>query len=112
MNSEIKAPDRVLSSIGLAKRAGKTVTGTELVQDAVRKGKAKIVIAASDISQGSKKKLVNTCVYYKAELVEYSDMKSLSAAMGVKKLITSVAVTDENFKILIKKQLSVMTEND
>lgn len=112
MSSENRTPDRVLSSLGLAKRAGKTVTGTEQVQDAVRHGKALMVIAASDISAGSKKKLFNTCQYYGVELTEYSDMQAISAALGIKRLTTSVAITDENFKILIKKQLSVITEND
>ena len=112
MSSENRTPDRVLSSLGLAKRAGKTVTGTQQVQDAVRQGKALMVIAASDISAGSKKKLTNTCEYYGAELTFYSDMQTLSDALGMKKFTTSVAITDENFKILIKKQLSVITEND
>ena len=106
------AQDRVLTSLGLAKRAGKIITGTSLVQDAVRHKKACLVIYASDVSQNSKKKLVNSCEFYSVELICYSDMKSLSNALGEKKLITSAAVTDENFKILIKKQLSVKTEND
>lgn len=104
--------DRVLAALGLARRAGKIVAGTQLVQDAVRQKKALLVIAASDISDNSRKKLVNSCDFYGIEFIEYSDMRALSAALGQKKLITSAAVTDENFKILIKKQLSVMTEND
>lgn len=110
--SDNSSRDRVLAALGLAKRAGKVVAGTQLVQDAVRQNKALLVIAASDISDNSRKKLVNSCEFYNTEFTEYSDMRALSAALGQKKLITSAAVTDENFKILIKKQLSVMTEND
>lgn len=112
MSTYKKTPDRVLSSLGLAKRAGKVITGTEMVQDAVRSGKALMVIAASDISDNSRKKLTNTCAHYNTELFEYADMQMLSAALGQKKLITSVAITDENFKILIKIQLSGISEND
>ena len=104
--------DKVLSSLGLAKRAGKVIVGTQMVQDAVRSGKAVLIIYASDISDNSKKKLVNTCAHYSSELISYSDMQGLSAALGQKKLITSAAITDENFKLLIKKQLSELTEND
>ncbi len=104
--------DRVLSALGLAKRAGKVITGTQLVQDAVRHKKALLVLAASDISDNSKKKLVNSCDFYNVEFTQYSDMAALSAALGQKKAITSAAITDENFKILIKKQLSATAEND
>lgn len=105
-------PDKVLSALGLAKRARKLVAGTQQVQDAVRQSKALLVICASDISENSRKKLVNSCDFYSTELVEYSDMNSISAALGEKKLITSVALTDNNFKILIKKQLSAISRND
>lgn len=98
--------DRVLSALGLAKRAGKTITGTEQVQDAVRANKACLVIAARDISENSRKKITNTCTHYSAELAEYATMELISAALGQKKLVSSVAITDNNFKILIKKQLS------
>ena len=104
--------DKVLSNLGLAKRAGKAIVGTQMVQDAVRSGKAVLVIHASDISENSKKKLINTCAHYSCELIGYSDMQSLSDSLGQKKLITSAAITDESFKILIKKQLSEQTEND
>lgn len=100
------SPDRVLSALGLAKRAGKIISGTEQVQDAVRAKKALIVIAARDISENSRKKITNTCTYYETELVEYATMELISAALGQKKLISSVAITDDNFRILIKKQLS------
>ena len=107
-------PDRVLNALGLAKRAGKVTLGTEQVQDAVRSGKAQIVIAATDISENSRKKLRNTCTHYGTELIEYSTMELLSMALGQKKFVSSVAVTDLNFKILIKKQFAAAagTEND
>ena len=98
-------PDRILSALGLAKRAGKIVTGTLKVQEAVRSGKALMVLMATDISDGSRKKIKNTCDYYNTELAEYSTMEMLSASLGEKKLITSIAITDTNFKILIKKQI-------
>ena len=57
------SPDRVLSALGLAKRAGKVISGTEQVQDAVRDKKAFLVLAARDISDNSRKKITNTCTH-------------------------------------------------
>ena len=106
--------DKVLSALGLAMRAGKLSLGTEMVQDSVRNGKSHLLVCAGDISDGSRKKLTNTCSYYNVELIEHSEMSSLASALGKKKPISSVSVNDLNFKILIKKQFAptVKSEND
>ena len=104
--------DRVLSAIGLARRAGKTVSGGELVTEAIRSHKALLVIAATDISPNSRKKIVGACEFHGVEYIEYAAMEELSGAQGMKKLICSTAVTDENFKKLIMQQYKAATQND
>jgi ribosomal protein L7Ae-like RNA K-turn-binding protein len=47
---------KILNMLGLARRAGKLVTGEELVVDEVRKQKAKLVFVASDASENTRKK--------------------------------------------------------
>ena len=47
--------DRILSLLGICKRAGKLITGADTTIDSIRKSKAKLVIFANDFSKSSKK---------------------------------------------------------
>ena len=50
--------DRLLSFLGLCKRAGCLISGAETVTKAVREGKALLVLYASDVSDNSLKGVV------------------------------------------------------
>ena len=54
---------RLRGIIGLAKRAGALAIGTEAVIEAVRKGKAKLVLAACDVSENTAKRLQDKASY-------------------------------------------------
>ena len=43
--------DRILSLLGICKRAGKLITGADTTIDSIRKSKAKLVIFANDFSK-------------------------------------------------------------
>jgi len=45
--------DRSLALLGMAKKAGQLAVGSEATATAVRRGKAKLIITASDASEGS-----------------------------------------------------------
>ena len=45
--------DRILSLLGICKRAGKLITGADTTIDSIRKSKAKLVIFANDFSKSS-----------------------------------------------------------
>ena len=47
--------DRILSLLGICKRAGKLITGADTTIDSIQKSKAKLVIFANDFSKSSKK---------------------------------------------------------
>ena len=47
--------DRLLNFLGICKRAGALLWGAETVEKAVREGKAKLVLYASDVSGNSLK---------------------------------------------------------
>ena len=55
--------NRIAGILGLAKRANALVGGTTLTLDAVRKGKALLVLAANDISPGTEKQLRDKTSY-------------------------------------------------
>ena len=59
---------KVLSYIGLATRARKSVSGEFSVENSVRKGKAKLVVVSEEASENTKKKIRSLCEYYKVPL--------------------------------------------
>ena len=56
--------NRVLSLIGLATKAGKTVSGEFSTEKSVKTGKGLLVIVAEDASENTKKKFRNMCSFY------------------------------------------------
>ena len=97
---------RFLSAIGLAKRAGKVVTGTDAVRDTMKKRCAEITVIASDASDNTKKEIFDTASFYSCEacLVPFT-MSELSHALGKISLTACAAITDISFKTLIKNSL-------
>ncbi len=95
---------KLLSNLGLARRAGKLAIGTEAVRDAVKSGRAEFVLIACDASDNTKKEILDSARFYKKEavLTDFT-MSELSSSLGKKGAVSSVAVTDINFKTLIKK---------
>lgn len=66
-----------LSGLGLAMRAGKLVTGDEIVLKAIRSGEAKLVILAGDASANTQKKFRDKCGTYKIPLMIGFDRETL-----------------------------------
>ena len=98
----------VLRALGLCKRAGALISGTPMICDALRDGKRKplVVLMASDVSEGTKKKLTDKCAFYETRLVTLSEGgEALAKAVGKMGFLASVAVTDENLAGLVKKSL-------
>lgn len=54
---------RLTGIIGLAKRAGALAVGTENVIESVRKGKARLVLVACDVSENTAKRLQDKASY-------------------------------------------------
>ena len=96
--------NKALSLLGLATKAGKTVSGEFATEKAVKQGWAHLVVAAEDASDNTKKKFRNMCAYYQVPLfILKEDKEMLGKAMG-KEFRASAAVQDENFaNALIKK---------
>ena len=95
---------KALSLIGLATKAGKTVSGEFCTEKEVKSGTAVLVIVAEDASDNTKKKFKNMCDFYKVPIYFYKDKDTLGHAMG-KEFRASLAVLDEGFAKGIKKQI-------
>ncbi|MCR5742535.1 MAG: ribosomal L7Ae/L30e/S12e/Gadd45 family protein [Lachnospiraceae bacterium] len=88
--------------IGLATRAGKTVSGEFAVMSAVTAGHAKLVFVSEEASDSSKKTFADKCSYYKTPVVICFGKEELGRACG-KDVRTSVAILDDGFAKALKK---------
>ncbi len=105
--SEIIKNHKLLGMLGLASRARKIITGTEIVTEKIKSGRAvEYVVIASDVSQNTLKKIVNCCEYYGIEYKQSSfTQDEISHAVGKSCLVSSVAIVDSNFAGAIKNLL-------
>lgn len=96
--------NRALSMLGIATKAGKTVTGEFMTEKAVKEGKAFLVVVAADASDNTKKKFNDMCEYYHVTIRMFSDKVSLGNACG-KEFRASLAVTDAGLAKSVIKQI-------
>lgn len=99
-------PDKILSLVGLATRAGKTASGEFCTEKEVKTGRAALVIVAGDASENTKKKFRDMCEFYEVPIYFYKDKDkdTLGHAMG-KEFRASLAILDEGFAKEIMKQM-------
>ncbi len=95
---------KILQLLGLATRAGKVVSGEEMVLEAVRSGKCKITILANDASDNTKKKFRDKCATYEVELLELTDRDQLGQAIG-KETRVVIGIIDQGFANKIQSYL-------
>ncbi len=88
--------DKVLSTLSMAMKAGKLVSGETAVMNAVRSMTAALVIIAGDASDGTKKKFTDKTSYYEVPCRIYGTKDLLAHSIG-KDMRSVIAVTDEGF---------------
>ncbi|CAJ1186836.1 ribosomal L7Ae/L30e/S12e/Gadd45 family protein [Companilactobacillus paralimentarius] len=86
--------------LGLAVRAGKFISGTELTINGIRDGKVKLVIMANDCSPRTMKDLHNKATYYKVPVIDTVDSASLKTAIGKDRKV--MGITDFGFAKRLK----------
>ena len=69
--------NKILSLIGLATKAGRTVSGEFSTEKEVKSGRAALVIVADDASDNTKKKFKNMCDFYHVPIYFYKDKDTL-----------------------------------
>ncbi|WP_239616973.1 YlxQ family RNA-binding protein [Cohnella mopanensis] len=88
--------NKVLSRLGLATRAGKLISGEEVVLKAIRSGEAKLVLLAGDASDNTTKKITDKCKSYGVPLLVGFTRFELGSAVGKPERVL-FAVTDRGF---------------
>ena len=94
---------KVSNLLGLAQRAGKIISGEEMVVKAIQDRKVKLVFLAHDASPNLTKKIQDKCHYYQVEVITVFSTLELSIAVGKSRKV--LAVTDVGFT---KKMRSLM----
>ena len=89
--------------LGLAQRAGKVISGEELVIKAIQSRHARLVFLANDAGANVTKKTTDKCNFYDIEVSTVFDTLELSMAIG--KPRKTVAVVDAGFS---KKMRTLM----
>ena len=97
---------KILSLLGIAKKAGKTVIGTDMTVQSIRKrsDSVKLILAASDSSKNTVKRISNTAQYYEVDLITLmADRIALGQLLGHSAEVSVVGITDIGFADAMKK---------
>ena len=103
------ANDKIYGMLGLAKRAGKAISGTEAVIAKIRGFEAYLVIIANDASDGTKKRITDKCKSYETDYIFYGICDDIGKAIGTGNCV-AVAITDEGFAKSLKYKYNNLTE--
>lgn len=71
-----------LALLGMARRAGQLVSGTETVSAAIRRGQVALIVAATDLSPKTKERLTRLAQAHRVRLLFGASRAELSAATG------------------------------
>ena len=100
----------LLSMIGLAKKAGHAVCGTEQICEAIRRGNKKICLAivSENASDNTKKKLNDKCAYYGVKLIFVpATPDELGHIVGKSGTVAAVGIDDAGFAAAIENKLNL-----
>ena len=97
-----KTGSRLASMIGLCRRANRLGCGVDTIKDALKTGRAHVVLLASDPSDRTRKQLCDKCRTAGVELIPVSLTKEeLGRACGLMEL-SACAVLDAEFAKAIR----------
>jgi len=100
----VRRANNVYQLLGLARRAGAVVHGTEAVRESIRSGEAKLVLLAGDAARGQLDKVQRTLAGRAVPRASVGDRAGLGAALGVGP-ITAVAVTSDSLADRVSAEL-------
>ena len=98
--------NKVLSLLGLAMRGRNLVSGEFQTLEAVKNGRAMLVIIAEDASANTRKLFTDKCTYYGVPVRSFGEKDELGRAIG-KDMRSSLGVCDAGLADAIIKQLEM-----
>ena len=102
----MKMKTKLEFALGIAKKAGCVLASAPLVCEGARDHKLSLVLLAQDASLNTKKKITNTCAYYKVKLYNVGlSMLELSDAVGCQRLTAAVGIKNHSVSRLVNDAL-------
>nr|TVV15153.1 50S ribosomal protein L7 [Lactobacillus jensenii] len=95
---------KIINFLGLIQRAGKIVSGTDLVVSSIKTGKVKLVIIASDLSKATRQEI--EALAQKKGLPIIDEFSELEISQAIGKTRKVLAVSDLGFSKAIQKKLN------
>ena len=96
--------NKVYGLLGLARRAGKISFGTEISIETIQKGKAKLVIVATDSSDRTKNNFEELSKKFNVEFRIFGTIENLSKSIGQNNKAV-IVIKDKNFSNEIVKKI-------
>jgi ribosomal protein L7Ae-like RNA K-turn-binding protein len=96
--------DKIDSYLGFAARSRNLVVGTDTCRILMGKGKLKLLILATDLSENTREKVVREAIKNNVPYKTYETKEKLSKLTG-EKTSGVFGILDDNFKNVIVKEL-------
>lgn len=93
--------NKVYGLLGISSKAGKVISGTDIILEKMERKKVKLVIIAEDASEKTIKNMKYYCNKENVELIIYGNILENSKAIGKHNRAT-IAIIDQNLAIAIK----------
>ena len=98
--------DKLFGLLGISRRAGHALVGFDAAADGIRKGKAYVVILASDVSPKTAKEIGFAASQKRTAVLSVSaDMLQIGRALGYQKPVGVCAVDDRGLALAIQKAI-------
>ncbi|MBQ3929180.1 MAG: ribosomal L7Ae/L30e/S12e/Gadd45 family protein [Clostridia bacterium] len=98
--------DKLLSFLGIARRAGRLSLGCDAATEAMQGGKSKLLLLASDLSERTARNMKHTAEQTRTQTIVLDrTMEQLGGSVG--KMTGIISVNDEGFA---KKLVTLCTE--
>ncbi len=96
--------NKIKGMIGLAKKAGKIISGAEQCEKQIRTKKSELIIIANDISPTGKKAITDICSHYFVDYIICLSKSELGNIVGAAGERTVLSVSDKGFADAILKK--------
>ncbi|MHB8961649.1 MAG: L7Ae/L30e/S12e/Gadd45 family ribosomal protein [Saccharofermentanales bacterium] len=103
--------DAALSMVGLATKAGRTVNGSEMCENAIKKQKVFLLLTATDASPKTIGPILKLCAHHQVPVRNIADREMLGKFSG-KDNRAAVAIIDKGFAARIIEILDGTKEAD
>ena len=97
--ASLQKQKKLAGLLGIAKKAGRVVAGTNLVTDSIRAGSVSkcpcAVFLGADVSENTRKRITNCCTYYEVPLYDIPlTVAEIGDAIGKSGSTSAVGITD------------------